>query len=212
MKVEKSRESGSIIVYILIAIFLTGVLIFTATSGAKKSAQTQQLEEAGIAFDADIKTIENGITDCVLNHPDPDINGDGAVDATDGDNPPFPVYGDLFSGGTTGDAITDIRCPGANGQPVIFNDLDIGRSFHALRDTTLYTTTYVNDATEGVYVFIVRSSANALWDETISRLNDKFSTCKAAVSTTELGCANGCLFYWIKRPATSTIAVEAGCP
>lgn len=213
MKRKKSRESGSIIVYIMIAIFLMGVLIFAATGGPKKNVQTQQLDEAGIIFDADIKTVENGIADCVLNHPHPtDVDGNGVINATDNANPPFPVYGDLSTGGTTGDAITDIKCPGASGHPVIFNDLDVGRSFRALKDTTLYTTTYVSDATEGVYISIVRSSANALWDETISRLNNKYSACKAATSTTELGCGNGCFFYWIKRPATSTIAVEAGCP
>jgi hypothetical protein len=217
MKRENQSQKGSIIIYIMIAIFLTGLLVATMTQGSKISASSGQLDAALLLLQSDIKTVQANISECVQTHPEAvDVNGNGTADATDDPNQPFPLYGDLSSG-AAGDALMDIKCPGAPvAQQLIFTDA-ISASLKLLNDTSNYTATYFNDATEGVYLRITRAVPDTLWPEMLSRLENKYSKC-AAVSVTAdpdpLGadCSGGCFYYWILRRATSSAAFEADCP
>ncbi len=202
-------ESGSIIVYLIMAIVLTGALIAYMTQGTSKDPLAQQLDETMQYLDIDIKTIESSINDCVLAYPNAvDINNDGTKNATDNPNAPFPLYGDLSSGGS-GTALSAIKCPGAPAaQQVIFNN-NPGRNLRLLSSAD-YTVTYLSDGTEGIKISVVRASTSDVWLEAISRMNTKLAACRAEISTSG-GCANGCFYLWIKRRSTS-VATEGGCP
>ena len=215
-----SRQKGSVVIYILIAIFLTGLLIAAMTQGSKKSASSGQLDQMALFGLADIKTIQSAITECAQTYPSPtDVDGDGDKDATDNPNPPFPLYCAnaacalaTMTSGAAGVDITLAGCPGAGaGQKVVFNR-NAGNNFKLLGDTATYTTKYFTDATEGTYIRITRATSDPLWTEAISRLDDKFSECSAAAVTAAGTCANGCFYYWIVRRATSVLGGEAGCP
>lgn len=216
-------ERGSIVVYILIAIFLTGLLVAAMTQGAKKSANTQQLDEMMLYVQADIKAAQAAITECAQVYPEPvDIDGDGNANTTDNPNAPFPLYcadsscvrADLTSG-AGGKAITSIGCAGApDGQR---NILGTPGALKVLGDTAEFTTKYFTDTTEGVYIRITRVGTDPVWTEAISQLDKKYSKCVAAAVTsnpdpTGFNCSAGCFYYWILRRSTSSGSFEGGCP
>jgi hypothetical protein len=156
--------------------------------------------------------VNSAITECVLTYSAAtDIDGDGDTDAADNPNPPYPLYNDLSSAGA-GETLADIKCPGAPAsQQLLFNN-QAGHTFKVLSDTATYTATYFNDGTEGVMILLTRASGDTLWTEAISRLNAKYSTCKAANVTAPGPCVDGCFYFWVKRLSTSVTAVEGGCP
>lgn len=205
------RQQGSIIIYILITIFLLGMLIFSLTSGPKKSAVSQQLDANFSAMGSDVSIIESSINDCVLFYSKKvDADGNG-VDDNNNPNVPYPLYPLLASGGT-GTALLDILCPGAPPAKRKVFDNRAGHSFKMLADTSRYTLNYLTDTTEGILVRITRNAADPVWTETIDRLNGKYSDCKAAAVTAAGTCVNGCFYFWVLRRPTSVTAVEAGCP
>lgn len=221
-------EQGSVITYILLVMFLIGILMVSMTEGPKRSAQTQQLDDLVLSLKSDISLIESSVNDCILVYSAAiDRDGDGDKDETDNPNPPFPLVYNSATGYATTGPIAQAICPGA--PPAPLNHLaappadepsrkqlliggQSGRAFKALGNTALYTTTYTTDTTEGVYVRITRATPHLLWTESISRLNAAYSTCKAATVTAAGDCVNGCFYYWIKRLPTSVLGPEAGCP
>lgn len=225
---EKPRERGSVITYILLVMFLIGILTISMTEGPKKNVQTQQLDDLVLSLKSDISLIEASVNDCVLVYSAAiDRDADGDKDTTDNPNPPFPVVYNSTTGYAMTGPIAQTVCPGT--PPTPLNHLaappadepsrkqlliggQSGRGFKVLGNTALYTTTYTTDTTEGIYVRVTRASAHALWTESISRLNSGYSTCKAAVVTAAGACVNGCFYYWIKRLPTSVLGPEAGCP
>lgn len=208
---KRKNEKGSIVAYALIALFLIGLLIAAMTQGSKKSAGTLQVDQMTLYLMSDIKTIQEVVNECAQVYPgkyDPD--GDG-VDNNANPNPPFPLYNDLSFGGM-GDDVTAIKCPSMPAPSLVFTGNNANK-FKMLGDTATYTTKYFTDATEGVYLRITRAAGEALWTETISRINSKSSTCAAAVVTAGGTCVNGCLYYWILRHSPGGgLGPEMGCP
>jgi hypothetical protein len=224
---------GSVFAYILAAIFLMGVLIVSLTGGPGKSAVTGQLDELVTLLQSDISQISAAVSDCTLNYSAPvDFDADGKTcsdsvtgtcsgAAIDNPNPPFPLYNSTWSAltsyGSTAVALTSITCPGAPGMPKLFDTstMKASRALRLLSNTTTYTTTYLNDSTEGVMLSITRTSSDPLWTEAVSRINAKNSTCKAAVVTAAGPCANGCLDIWLLRRTATTVigttGTEAAC-
>lgn len=227
MSLTSSRrsESGSIIIYILIAIFLTGLLVAAMTTGAKKSASSGQVMEAFQYLQSDIKTVQQSVNECMEVYSKPvDRNGDGTIDATDNPNPPFPMYCadstcalSSLSSGTGGTPVANIGCPGApDGQRVIFGK-NVNNNFKLLGNTSAYTTTFFNTAAEGVFIRITPSAGSSVWSETLTRLDGAFSKCAASAVVANpdpLGfdCSSGCFYYWIVRNPTSSASFEASCP
>ena len=209
----KEMQRGSVLVYILITIFILGILVVSLTNGPEKSMTSGQVDELGILLKSDLNVIESSINDCVVMYPAPvDVDGNSAVDSTDNPNAPFPIYGDLSSGGNTGTAVANIKCPGApSAQQLVMTTRD-GRQLQTLKDTSTYTATYITNTTEGVLLRLSRSNSSPAWTEVISRMNAAYSTCKAAVVTAGGTCAYGCFYYWFLRRSTSVIGGEAGCP
>jgi hypothetical protein len=210
---KKNAQKGGVVAYLQIMIFLIGLVAVALTQGSKRNATTQQIDELTAYMQSDIETLRNAISECVVTYNDPaDIDDNGTIDSDDNPNAPFPLYDDLSSG-AAGEDLFDIRCPGApaSNQPIFNNDA--GRTFKLLQDSTLWSVNYLNDSTEGVLVRITRTASDAAWDEAASRINDHYSACEVAAETDGGDCANGCIYYWILRRATSVTATESGaCP
>lgn len=210
----QNAEKGSVFAYILIAIFLAGLLVMTLTSGPQKSATTEQIDELTGSVQSDLKLISAGVNECVLQYSSKvDVNADGTDDFSN-PNIPFPLYDSAGTSGGTGVAIKNIVCPGAPGTPVVFGNKN-GQGLRTLdifAASPIYTVNYLSDSTEGVLIRITRNAANPLWTEAISRLNGRYSTCEAANVTAGGTCANGCFYVWLLRRSTSAIGVEGGCP
>ncbi len=207
-----TAEKGSVVTYILIAIFLSGLLISMLTQGANKSADTTHLDKMALYLKSDINIIHSTISECFQIYNDPvDVNNDGTIDTDDNPNPTLPLYGDL-SHGVGGEAFHLMKCPGApSAQQVMFKN-ETDKRLKMLSNTTDYSTKYYTDGTEGVYIRMTSTEADPMWTEVISRVNSKISQCSAAIETDMGDCINGCLYYWILRHPTSTIGSEVGCP
>ncbi len=216
-------QAGSVVSYVLLAVFLAGILIMAVTEGPQKNAMTQQLDEIGVLLAGDILVAESAVNDCVLMYSAPiDRDADGDRDTTDNPNAPFPLIYNATTGYAMTGTMAEAVCPGtaptpltpptaASNQQKLMGGTS-KRYFQLLGDTSRYTATFVTDTTEGVYLRITRATSNSLWTEAITRLNTQYSTCKAAVVTAAGVCANGCFYYWFKRLPTTAIGIEAGCP
>ncbi len=220
------RSEGNVLTYILIGIFLLGLLTLAVSEGPKKSAVTMQLDQTIQSLSSDLETLEASITQCTLLYPTPvDINASGTIDTTDNPNAPFPLTYHSASGYALSGVYTRIICPGVPPTPLTIPTVPSANQYlftnqnasvlKVIGNTAVYTTNYVTSTTEGVYIEVLNLvSANTLWLEAATRINARLSACKAAVVTTGGSCTatNPCLYYWIKRPATSTIGMpEAGC-
>lgn len=201
---NKKYQSGNIVAYILIGFVLLGLLAATLRGGPDKDPGAARLEQMTNMFVDDLKTIGASISECAQMHPGKvDANGDG-VDDHGNLNVPFPVYGDMSSGGA-GDDIMNIRCPNASPeQQPIFN-LNLRNRLNLLGDTNAYMVYYMNDATNGVYLNISEVVSSGAWTEILNRVNNRFARCAFGIDT-------GQAYYFFKRRSTSTVAPEASCP
>ncbi|MDD9901268.1 MAG: hypothetical protein OXT65_09845 [Alphaproteobacteria bacterium] len=213
IRTRKEQQRGSVFAYILGAIMVLGALVVAVSSGARKNALTVQIDSLTTTLKADITLAEGAVQDCALQYPAAaDVDGDGDIDATDNPNPPFPVYGNLSTGGT-GDDLEDVRCPGAPGAPPLFKTTAGVRTIRITEDAD-YTATYINNSTEGAVLRVSRGRASPVWTEAISRVDSDLSACKATAETIADGnCDYGCLYFWfMRRTATSPAHGEGGCP
>jgi len=195
--------------YVAIALILMGLLVITLTRGVKKDVNSTLVDEMVLYLQSDIQTIHASAAECAQSYPEKvDQDGDGTDDYAN-PNIPWPLYHGMGSGGA-GETITNILCPAApDAKQTIFGTV-LNNRMKLLSDTGTYTTTYFTDNVEGVYVRIVRGGASPIWEEAISRLNDKFAPCSAAIDS---GASPSVFYYWIVRLSPGGgLAPEAGCP
>jgi len=227
------RQKGSILVYILIAIFLTGMLIASMTQGAKKSASSEQINEMMMYLQQDLRSIQANITECVVSYQNNNFCPPNAAEtgvscvsqygsvAQSGTpdfgnyNAPFPMPS--VAAGGTGVALTSMICPRAPSATNTIFTANITQSLKLLQDTSNYTVTYYNNATDGVYLRITRAVTDPLWAEVLNRLPSKYQTCVTKVTTgtdpTGFSCgAAGCFYYFIKRPGPGPGSPVLTCP
>ncbi|MBU6475776.1 MAG: hypothetical protein KGL10_01790 [Alphaproteobacteria bacterium] len=208
-----ARQRGSIIIYILIAIFLAGLLVEMMTQGATKSASSSQIDAIVMELQGDIKTIHAAVDECAVTYQTP-------LTGTPGNpNQPFPMYcansgcalSTMTSDGTssiTGTTLPLVGCPGAPaGEKLVFPNA-VAENLKLLDDTSNYNVTYITDTNDGILLRITRVGTDPLWSEAITRLAGKFSACAAKVVTANpdalnYNCSGGCLYYWIlRKPST----------
>lgn len=205
------KQKGSIVAYILGALFLMGLLFATFSQTSNKSSDASQVEKDFQILKSDIESLHSAIAECIqIYSKHADVNDDGTVDAVDNPNPPFPLYEDLTSG-DAGESITQIKCPGA---PSSNNDIIKGEQdtkLITLSSSSAYSARYFNHATDGVYIRITSSLHDALWEEILSRLDGSFAKCSAEIVSDSGDCEGGCLYYWLSKPDTNTIGNEEGC-
>lgn len=217
---------GSIVTYLLVTIFLLGLLTLAVSEGPRKSATTQQLDTLVMQLQNDLDMMEAAINDCVLVYPHPvDINNDGVKDGTDNPNAPFPLT--YTASGTTSTynnngPLEKMVCPGAPPTPLtggtaagskqlIFGN-QAGRSFSLVGNAARYNTNFRNDNVEGVLIKIEPVTETAIWAEAAARINSRYSACKVLVQKSS-PCTNTCIFYYYKRlPTGITLGTEPECP
>ena len=117
-----SRESGSALIYILIAIALLALLTITFMQPASQQTQTQNSFKLVSDLESQVDFIRSAAQECVANY----YQGDATINVnpanTDpGQTIPYPIRPDSahFSGQTPGptttDLVKDLRCPGNPG-------------------------------------------------------------------------------------------------
>ncbi len=208
--VDLKNQKGSAVAYLLLALFLSGVLMATMMEETSVATTNIKLQDVKNKLASDLATISAGINECILLYPDAvDVDGDGDIDSEDNPNPPYPIYND-DSTGVSGDVIADIKCPGSG--ETIFTPAK-GRFFKLLGDTTKYTTTYYNAPGQNVEVSIDYTIDSSVWDEALAQIDASYPAEMISVDTATGTCATGsCLAYVLKASCDLTsLAVGEVC-
>lgn len=75
---------GSIVIYVLVAIFLTGALIALLASGTRQESGAVKLDDAALRLVQQVKAARAAVQECVQAWPQPR--------GADNPNPSFPLY------------------------------------------------------------------------------------------------------------------------
>ena len=239
MSVTINHQSGSALIYILIAVALLAALTVSMMEPAGQQTQSQTSTNLVSEVGGQIDFITSAISECVLTHPDQDSE----LTATEQKNAPYPINPkDSYFDTQSADPLSDtdnnaehIRCPGNPGGSGS-NNQDHARIFSGASGKFLpappnlmNTWEYYNGA-DGVFIMISSDKTDAAIANAFAKLDDKASECEADVIdrrglgaydvTTEAAdpfvrsCGAGqiCFRHWIILKPTVTKHQDAGCP
>ena len=197
-----SNESGSALVYILIAIALLAALTFTfmEPSSQQTSSQNTFKTVSGLKSQADM--IRSAIQECALSYPRGDrcirntsasyayCTTDGEEDSTAYDNYPIDPASDFYANATPSQAAKSLarnmRCPGNNGGDNIDHDNHAlifgGRSGKFLPPAPdLFEEWQIYNGEDGVFFWTSTDKTDAFIVTALTKLDDEFSSCEADV-------------------------------
>lgn len=205
---KTAAEQGNVILYMLAALALLGLVVASLSSGSDRSQSAAEIDRLENKLWSEIATVESAITECVLTYPRlPDESGP----ASSNPNKPYPLSADL-NHPETGSPLATIKCPGAPlSRQTIFDQPQHRLDFFI--NTPAISAKYYNTESEGVMIKIiwdrlVAGISNSAFYEAATRLDKRFSQCKAEVRSTSWpgdddDCDSSastkiCFLYWIK--------------
>jgi hypothetical protein len=231
------RNSGSALIYILVAIALLAVLTATLMEPSNQQSQSQGSANTITEISSQISLISSTIQECVLSYPDQD----SSLTATEQKNPPYPINprDSYFASSTPATAANNsalnIRCPGNPG------GTGATRKNHAKMfggnsgkflppaPNLFQDWEYYNGA-DGVFIVTGTNKTDAYLASALAKLDAKYAKCESDVidatgsavnlSSDTVGgasgvrqCASGyrCFRYWIVQKPTA-VGAETGCP
>ena len=235
-----TKQSGSALIYILIAVALLAALTVSLMEPSNQQGQSQNATGLITTLDSQVSFITSSIQECVLSKPDQDSE----LTTTQQKNAPYPINpkDPYFTAQSavpavaTTDKVSEIRCPGNPGGtgPNNQNHAKIfgGSSgkFLPAPPSLFGDWTYYNGA-DGVFIMISSNKSDAYIQTALTRLDSMYSNCEADVTNRLSGgavnmssdtvpgdagaktCAAGniCFRYWMIQKA-SAIQVSASCP
>jgi len=218
---KRASETGSALVYILIAIALLAALTVSFMEPSSQQTSSQNTFKTVAGMQGQIDTIRSAIQECILIYPSgdstiPDNGLDGYFD--DGYNKPYPLDPDsthLHASyrATAGNVnVSEIRCPGdndgaANQHMKIFSGKS-GKFMPPPPD--LFEAWQYYNGPDGVFYWIESTKSDAFITSALQKLDAKFSDCEADVidatsaakaldGTSSVSCTSGstCLRVWL---------------
>lgn len=196
-------QSGSVIVYILIAVALLAALTFSFTRDSRQNVSSQVAFRLAEELYVQANLIRATIVECAAEYPNGggDLDGDNDIDANDNPNNPYPVnpsFVDNPHGAAANDDVRNLSCTGApTGKANIFQGSKNKGRFLPQPPSGFSEWEYDNDA-NGVRIRIT-APASATGIDTLSRIMSKFSTCQADLNYG--ACGAQCLTVWVHRIA-----------
>jgi len=235
----RELQSGSALIYILIAIALLALLTSTLIEPASQQSQTQNATNLVSEMQGQVSLIASALDECILTYPDQDSE----LTTTQQKNAPYPINpkDPYFTSQSAVPAVatvqdvSGIRCPGNPGGTGATNQnhaLIFGGTSNKFMPPppNQFTAWQYYNGADGVFIFTRTDKTDAYITSALAKLDAKYSACQADVidasssavtisSDTVPGdsaaktCASGgkCFRYWIVQKATMTPAV-AGCP
>ena len=191
---QRASETGSALVYILIAIALLAALTVSFMEPSSQQTSSQNTFKTVAGLQGQIDTIRSSIQECVLLFP----NGDSTIDTSGGGSDPgaddtFPIKPNsthLPDSGTPADDyradnrnVEHIRCPGDNeGLPAEHAKIFGGGSgkFMPPPPDLVDPWQYYN-GTDGVYFWTQTDKSDAFILSALEKLDEKFAECEADV-------------------------------
>ncbi|MCD8497643.1 MAG: hypothetical protein LRZ85_05890 [Alphaproteobacteria bacterium] len=223
----RKSESGSALVYILIAIALLAALTVSFMQPSSQQTSSQSGFRTLTEIKGQIDTIRSGIQECVLRYPNGDQ--DTAINASDPNalkeyplKPNSAYYSALPASSippTAGRLARDIRCPGKNDgtaknhQP-IFGGAS-GRFLPPAPD--LFGEWQYYNGADGVFFWVGTDKSDAFLKTSMDKLDENFGACEADVvdntasasaqnldiaGTVQCPARNLCFRVWMVRRTT----------
>ena len=234
------NNSGSALIYILIAVALLAALTVSLMEPSSQQTQSQTSTNLVTDMGGQISFMTSAISECVLSHPDQDSE----LTTTQQKNAPYPInpkdtYFTTQSATPAVDTtnnVANIRCPGNPGGSGSTNQNHArifgGASGKFLPPApALFTDwTYYNGA-DGVYLMTTSSKTDPFISAALTKLDAKYSNCESEIidrrssgalsitTDTTPGdsgvrtcpAASICFRYWIILKSTA-IHQDASCP
>ena len=193
-----STQTGSALVYILIAIALLAAL--TVSFMEPSGQQTQSQSSTKIVSDLynQASLIQSTIQECVLIYP----AEDSGLTSTEQNNSPYPInpddtYFDTNSATPGSNAqddndVADIRCPGnPGGSDASHALLFSGSSGKFLPPSpNLFNDWVYYNGADGVFFFIETDKSDPYLETALEKLDEKFAECEADVIDATGGVVN----------------------
>jgi hypothetical protein len=224
----KTDESGSALVYILIAIALLAALTVTFMEPSSQQATSQNTFQTVADLNSQINSIRSSVQECVLNYP---AGESGLVGKS---NFPYPVNptSTYLASPDAADEVRNIRCPGnPGGASNNHADIFAGSSGKFLPPAPdLFGEWMYSNSQDGVFFYTSTNKTDAFLQTALTKLDEQFAECEADVvdaaggaedllSGGGLQCAAGntCFRVWIiARPGNQyngdTDGDEGACP
>lgn len=220
------KNSGNALFYVFMAIGLLGALTYSFTKGTKENYSVQNAARVAEELYVQSNLIKSSVLQCTMEYGKyfseagevgnpADLNGDGAVNADDNNNVPFPLEptdalnenapaGCTKKSGAAGcisraadNNVKNLACVGAPiGSAYIFNGENNSGAFLPPPPSGFENWTYRNN-NNGVYLQIMGSANNATAAATLIRLKAKYANCQADINYGN--CGETCFTVWIKR-------------
>lgn len=187
---SRETQTGSALVYILIAIALLAALTFTFMEPSSQQTSSQGSFRTVAAMQGQIDIIRSALQECVLSYR----RGDRDIDATVSGTDPlarknYPIkpnsthYNGATIGPTAGRLAKDIRCPGNspsndNNHAKIFGGTS-GKFLPAPPD--LFEDWEYYNGQDGVYFWTKTDKTDAFIDTALQKLDDELSECEADI-------------------------------
>lgn len=192
-----SRQSGSALIYILIAVALLAALTVSLMEPSNQQAQTQSTTNLVSSVDSQIKFITSAVQECVLTHPDQDAKvtqTPSPASVSTQRNPPYPINpkdpfytaASATPGVATTDQASEIRCPGNPGgnSGVSQNHAKIfgGSSGKFMpQPPPLFSNWRYYNGSDGVFIMIASDKTDAYIQAALTRLDGMYSNCEAEI-------------------------------
>lgn len=223
MNSKDRPESGSALIYILIAVALLAALTVTFMEPSNQQGQSQNIYKSYSALKDQASFIQAAIQECVLVHP----GGDSTIDTTGGGTDPsaqapYPIKPNSTHL-TSPDAdrkVKNLRCPGNPGNDPDHADIFAGSAGKFLPPPPdLFEDWEYYNGKDGVFFWTRTSKSDAYLVSVLDKLDASYSACEAdvidatagvvdletAVSTVSCPSGSRCFRYWMVR-------IGAGAP
>ena len=223
-----SNESGSALVYILIAIALLAALTFSFMEPSSQQTSSQNTFKTVAALQGQADMIRSAIQECALSYP----KGDGTIDSSGGGTDPgatrnnYPIKPNSTHydgppaasiGKTTGRLARDIRCPGQQDGANAVDHAKIfsGRSGKFLPAAPdLFEDWQYYHGDDGIFFWTYTDKTDAYVVSALTKLDEHFSECEADIvsSTTNVDldsdgdteCTGGTICFRVRMITTGT--------
>jgi hypothetical protein len=188
----RRTESGSALVYILIAIALLAALTITFMEPSSQQTSSQNTFKTLTEVETQSSMIRAAVQECVLSYP----QGDSSIDNSGGGSDPdarknFPIkpssshYATSTILPTAGDLVKDIRCPGNNpGGVNVFDHEPIfvgGEGKFLPPAPDLFKDWQYYNGADGIFFWTETDKTDAFLAAALAKLDEKYAECEADV-------------------------------